>query len=71
MKAIPPQDSELLPAAPPMMLLALLTAPVPPTQLEITSMGETDKETGLYMPFLSLLIGLSLVGFLLNNGIVK
>lgn len=70
-EATPPQDCELLSAAPGMMLLALLTAPVPPSQPEITSMGETDKETGLYMPFLSLLICLSLVGFLPNNGIVK
>ena len=45
-----------------MMLLALLIAPIPPAQPEITSMGEADKETGLYMPFLSLLICLSLVG---------
>ena len=45
-----------------MMLLALLIAPVPPSQPEITSMEEADKETGLYMPFLSLLICLSLVG---------
>lgn len=62
---------KLLSAAPWMMLLALLTAPVPPPQPEITSMGEADKETGLYMPFLSLLICLSLVGFLQNNGTVK
>lgn len=53
---------ELLSAAPWMMLLALLIAPIPPSQPEITSMGEADKETGLYMPFLSLLICLSLVG---------
>lgn len=45
-----------------MMLLASLIAPVPSSQPEITSMGEADKETGLYMPFLSLLICLSLVG---------
>lgn len=38
---------ELLSAAPWMMLLALLTAPAPPSRPEITSMGEADKETGL------------------------
>lgn len=62
---------ELLSAAPWMMLLALQLPFVPPSQTEITSVGEADKETGLYMPFLSRLICLSLAGFLQNNGIVK
>lgn len=37
-----------------MMLLALLTPSIPPSQPEVTSMGEADKETGLYaFPFIA------------------